>query len=260
MDTPDGPLTVQSDVTVLALGGASWPRLGSDAAWVPWLAERGVEIRPFQPANCGFDVGWSTHFSERFAGEPVKSATASSAAGTIQGEFVITRTGIEGSLVYWHAAALREALARKGTASLVLDLAPGRTAEQLSRDFARQPGKASFSSRLRKATGLSGVKAGLLHEFAGGADLMIPDRLAARIKALQVPVLRPRPIEEAISSAGGVAFDAVDENLMLKALPGVFVAGEMIDWEAPTGGYLLTACFATGRAVAAGVTAWASAR
>ena len=259
-DTPDGPMAITPDATVLALGGASWPRLGSDAAWIPWLASRGVGIRPFQPANCGFNVEWSAYFSERYAGEPVKSVTASSAAGSIQGEFVVTRTGIEGSLVYAHAAALRDALAEHGAASLTLDLAPGRTAEQLSRDFARQPSKASFSNRLRKGTGLSGVKAGLLHEYASAADLLVPDRLAARIKALSVPVTRTRPIAEAISSAGGIAWDSVDEKLMLKALPGVFVAGEMIDWEAPTGGYLLTACFASGRAAAAGVIAWASAQ
>ena len=190
----------------------------------------------------------------------MKSVVATSAAGAIQGEFVISRDGIEGSLVYAHAAALRDQLAADGAAQLLLDLAPGRTAEQLSRDFARQPGKASFSNRLRKGTGLSGVKAGLLHEFASAAELMVPDRLAARIKALAVPVVRPRPIAEAISSAGGIALDAVDERSMLTRLPGVFVAGEMLDWEAPTGGYLLTACFASGRAAALGIEAWAAGR
>ena len=255
-DTPDGPITVTPDATLLALGGASWPKLGSDAAWVPWLQAAGVAVSPLRPANCGFDVDWSAHLRERFAGEPVKSVTATSAAGTVPGEFVVTKTGIEGSLVYAHAAALRDQLASDGSASLVLDLVPGRSAEQVSRDFARQPGKASFSSRLRKATGLAGVKAALLHEYASANDLMIPDRLAAAVKALPVPVLRPRPIAEAISTAGGIAFDAVDGNTMLKALPGIFVAGEMLDWEAPTGGYLLTACFATGRAAASGIEAW----
>ncbi|WP_395516863.1 TIGR03862 family flavoprotein [Pseudorhizobium flavum] len=259
-DTAAGPLLVRADACLLALGGASWPRLGSDAAWVPWLKARNVRIIPFRPANCGFDVAWSDAFRERFAGSPVKSVTATSEAGTIQGEFVISRHGIEGSLVYAHAAALRDQLELTGGAALVVDLAPGRTEGRLARDLARQDRKASFANRLRKATGLDGVKAALLRECVPDASLLDAETIASRIKALPIPLLRPRPIEEAISSAGGIAWAAIDETFMLKQLPGVFAAGEMIDWEAPTGGYLLTACLATGRAAARGIEEWLASR
>ncbi|MGO6677295.1 TIGR03862 family flavoprotein [Rhizobium leguminosarum] len=255
-ETPEGRSIVHCDVALLALGGASWPRLGSDAAWVPWLAERGVEIDAFQPANCGFVVGWSENFSERFAGEPVKSVTATSEAGTFPGEFVITGSGIEGSLVYTHTAALRDRLLNHGSAVLTLDLAPGRTIERLSRDLARQDTKSSFSNRLRKGAGLDGVKAALLRELAPERDRTDPERLVGMIKALPVPVIETRPIAEAISSAGGIRWSGIDDSYMLKALPGTFVAGEMLDWEAPTGGYLLTASLATGRAAARGIEAW----
>ncbi len=255
-DTPDGEKRVASKVTLLALGGASWPRLGSDAAWVAPLREKGVDIAPFRPANCGFDVAWSESFRERFAGEPVKAVTASSASGTLPGEFVISRHGIEGSLVYAHAASLRDALEREGRASLSLDLAPGRPPERLVRDLERQDPKASLSTRLRKGAGIEGVKAALVRELVPDAGKAPADALAAAIKRLPVPLLRPRPIAEAISSAGGIRWKAIDENYMLKALPGVFVAGEMIDWEAPTGGYLLTACLATGKATALGIESW----
>lgn len=253
VETPEGEATMAFDAVLLALGGASWPRLGSDAAWVEWLAEKGVGIAPFRPANCGFDVDWSAVLAERFAGAPVKGVTARSAAGTIPGEFVVSKTGIEGSLVYAHAAALRYALEQAGAATLVLDLAPGRTEERLAGDLERQGGKASFSTRLRKAVGLDGIKAALLYECVPDAPSLGPQTLAAAIKALPIRVLRPRPIAEAISSAGGIRFDAIDDAYMLNALPGVFVAGEMLDWEAPTGGYLLTACLATGRAAAEGI-------
>ncbi|MGO7172052.1 TIGR03862 family flavoprotein [Rhizobium leguminosarum] len=255
-ETPEGRSIVHCDAALLALGGASWPRLGSDAAWVPWLAGRGVEIDTFQPANCGFVVGWSGNFSERLAGEPVKSVTATSKAGTFPGEFVITGSGIEGSLVYTHTAALRDRLLNHGSAVLTLDLAPGRTIDRLSRDLARQDTKSSFSNRLRKGAGLDGVKAALLRELAPERDRTDPERLAGMIKALPVPVIETRPIAEAISSAGGIRWSGINENYMLKALPGTFVAGEMLDWEAPTGGYLLTACLATGRAAARGIEAW----
>ncbi|TAV50575.1 TIGR03862 family flavoprotein [Rhizobium leguminosarum] len=255
-ETPEGRSIVHCDAALLALGGASWPRLGSDAAWVPWLAGRGVEIDTFQPANCGFVVGWSGNFSERFAGEPVKSVTATSEAGTFPGEFVVTGSGIEGSLVYTHTAALRDRLLSHGSASLTLDLAPGRTIDRLSRDLARHDAKSSFSNRLRKGAGLDGVKAALLRELAPERDRTDPERLAGMIKALPVPVIETRPIAEAISSAGGIRWSGIDENYMLKALPGTFAAGEMLDWEAPTGGYLLTACLATGRAAARGIEAW----
>lgn len=260
VETPGGAVTMAFDAILLALGGASWPRLGSDAAWVGALAERGVDIAPFRPANCGFDVDWPAFFVEKFAGAPVKGVTARSAAGTIPGEFVISASGVEGSLIYAHAAALRDALDGTGTAILTLDLAPGRTVERLAADLARQGGKASFSTRLRKGAGLDGVKAALLRACVSDAAGLAPAALAAAIKAVPLRPVRPRPIAEAISSAGGVRFDAIDEGYMLKVLPGVFVAGEMIDWEAPTGGYLLTACLATGRAAALGMDCWLSNR
>ena len=255
-ETPEGRNVVHCDAALLALGGASWPRLGSDAVWVQWLAERGVGIDAFQPANCGFVVGWSGNFSTRFAGEPVKSVTATSEAGTFPGEFVITGSGIEGSLVYAHAASLRDRLRNHGSAALTLDLAPGRTVERLSRDLARQDTKSSFSNRLRKGAGLDGVKAALLRELVSEQERTDPERLATRIKALPIPLLETRPIAEAISSAGGIRWSSIDDAYMLKALPGTFVAGEMLDWEAPTGGYLLTACLATGRAAARGIETW----
>ncbi|MEF0941120.1 TIGR03862 family flavoprotein [Rhizobium sp. BR 362] len=255
-ETPEGRRILQCDAALLALGGASYPRLGSDAAWITWLRDKGVDIDDFQPANCGFDVAWSTIFRERFAGGPLKAVTATSDAGTFPGEFVISQHGIEGSLVYAHAASLRDRLASDGRAALTIDLAPGRTTERLSRDLARQDVKASLSNRLRKGAGIEGVKTALLRELVSPADLADPERLSRLIKALPIPLLRPRPITEAISSAGGIRWSGIDDGYMLKALPGVFVAGEMIDWEAPTGGYLLSACFATGRAAARGMEAW----
>lgn len=254
--TPDGEMVVDCDAALLALGGASWPLLGSDAAWTGWLRDRGVAVHDFRPANCGFDVAWSPAFAERFAGVPIKSVIASSDAGSAPGEFVITGAGIEGSLVYGHAAALRDRLEREGAAALTLDLAPGRTLERLIRDLGRQDPKASFSTRLRKGAGINGVKTALLREFVPDDERKDATRLASRIKTLAVPLVAPRPIAEAISAAGGVAWEGVDEAYMLKALPGIFAVGEMLDWEAPTGGYLLTACLATGRAAARGIEAW----
>lgn len=256
LQTPDGVRVISPDATLLALGGASWRKLGSDAAWTEWLREKGVNVHDFRPTNCGFDLDWSETFRSRFAGQPVKSVVARSDAGSIPGEFVICESGIEGSLVYAHAAALRDRLARDGRAALTLDLAPGRTIERLTRDLARQDGKASFSNRLRKGAGIEGVKAALLREIHPDLAGNSPQVVAAAIKGLALPVLRPRPIAEAISSAGGVAWDSVDENYMLAAIPGLFVAGEMVDWEAPTGGYLLTACLALGRAAALGMDTW----
>jgi uncharacterized flavoprotein (TIGR03862 family) len=255
-DTPDGPRVIECDAALLSLGGASWPKLGSDAAWIPWLREKGVKVASFRPANCGFDVEWSSLFRERFAGAAIKSVTATSGAGTFQGEFVISQHGIEGSLVYAHAADLRDRLETEQTAVLTVDLAPGRTAERLAHDLARQGSKASFSNRLRKAAGLEGAKAALLRECATAEDLANPLTTAERIKALPIRLLRSRPITEAISSAGGIEWDAIDENYMLTARPGTFAAGEMLDWEAPTGGYLLTACLTTGRVAAQGIETW----
>ncbi len=255
-ETPDGPVHIEPDATLFALGGASWPKLGSDAAWVAPLRAEGVAIRDLLPANCGFDCDFSAMFNSRFSGVPVKSVKATSAAGTTQGEFVISRGGIEGSLIYAHAAALRDALIDTGQAALSLDLAPGRDQARLARDLARQDAKASFATRLKKATGFDGVKVALLREVEPDANRLPPEALASLIKALPLRVTRPRPIGEAISSAGGVAFEAVDPHFMLKTRPGTFVAGEMLDWEAPTGGYLLTACFATGKAAAEGIATW----
>lgn len=259
-DTPEGPVTERFDAVVLALGGASWPQLGSNAAWVPWLEAKGVPLSPFRPANCGFEVAWSAPMVERHAGQPVKAVVASSAAGRIAGEFVVTHWGVEGSLIYAHAAALRDSLERDGAAYLALDLVPGRSVERLSRDLARQPAKASLSNRLRKGAGLDGVKLGMLRDLVADIAQLPSDALAAAIKSVSLPIERPRPIAEAISVAGGVGWDGVDGTLMLKALPGVFVAGEMLDWEAPTGGYLLTACFATGRAAGLAAAAHAMGR
>lgn len=256
IEGPDGAQLVTADAVLFALGGESWPRLGSDAAWTTWLAEEGVAIAPFRPANCGFDVDWSHVMRDGFGGAPVKGVTATSAAGTIPGEFVISAAGIEGSLVYHHAATLRDSLDRDGHAELLIDLAPGRSAERLSTDLGKQDRKASFSTRMRKGAGLEGVKVALLRELIPTTAMSHPAELAHHIKQLAIPVLRPRPIAEAISSAGGIALDGLDENYMLTGLPGMFAAGEMLDWEAPTGGYLLTACFATGRAAAKGILDW----
>ncbi|OLP42658.1 TIGR03862 family flavoprotein [Rhizobium oryziradicis] len=255
-ETPLGDEIIQPHAVLLALGGASWPRLGSDGQWVPWLRQQGIAVDDFRPANCGFDVEWSTLFKTRFAGEPVKSVTLTSPLGTTQGEFVISSHGVEGSLIYAHASALRDGLERSGKADLVLDLAPAKSHARLADDLARQPAKASFSTRLRKAAHLDGVKVALLRERVPQIATLESKAQAAYIKSLPVPLLRPRPIAEAISSAGGVAWHDVDDGYMLRQHPGLFVAGEMLDWEAPTGGYLLTACFATGRAAGRSMLRW----
>jgi len=241
---------------ILALGGGSWARLGSDGAWVPLLQARGVEVARLRPANCGFDVAWSDHFRDKFAGQPVKTVVASFAGESRPGEFVISTQGVEGSLIYAFSAALRDALATTGEAMLHLDLAPGKSLERLTQEIAHPRGARSLASHLQSRAGIAGVKAGLLRECLTQADFTDPARLAACIKALPLKLVSPRPLDEAISSAGGVMAEAVDDHLMLKRLPGVFCAGEMLDWEAPTGGYLLTACFASGRAAGAGALRW----
>ena len=246
--TPAGETAVTAEATVLALGGASWAKLGSDGAWLPVLQARGVAVAPLRPANCGFDGAWSAHFRARFAGQPLKSVALSFAGETRRGECVATEHGLEGSLVYAFAARLRDAIERDGAVTFLLDLLPDRTAEYVAAEVARPRGSRSLSSHLQSRLGLKGVKAGLLRECLDQADFNDPVRLAAAIKALPVRLLAPRPIDEAISTAGGVAFAGLDGQLMLRGLPGVFCAGEMLDWEAPTGGYLLTACFASGRA------------
>jgi uncharacterized flavoprotein (TIGR03862 family) len=252
---------VQAKAVVLALGGGSWPVTGSTAAWIPLLSQRDIQVIPLRPSNCGFDVRWTDHFRSRFAGIPLKAVVASfsdSLGRTFrqQGEFVITETGLEGSLIYACSALLRDELEANGKAVLHLDLAPGYSPEQLLGKISRPRGSRSISSFLEKSAGIKGVKAGLLWEFLPKEAFLDPMRLALAIKDLPVPLVAPRPLEEAISSAGGVAFEELDEHLMLRSLPGVFCAGEMLDWEAPTGGYLLTACFATGRAAAEGAVAW----
>ena len=256
--SPEGELAVQPAATVLALGGGSWPQLGSDAAWMPWLAEKGVALAPLQSANCGFDVQWSPLMRERFAGAQVKPVTLSftDAQGceySRQGEFVVSEYGVEGSLIYACSRGLREVIQAQGSAQFTLDLAPGRTAQRVTQELAHPRGARSMSSHLQSRLGIKGVKAALLREALGKEAYTDPARLAHAIKNLPITVTAPRPMAEAISTAGGVSFDACDAHLMLKALPGVFVAGEMLDWEAPTGGYLLTACLAQGAWVAQGV-------
>ena len=260
-DTPRGEHTDRANAVVLALGGGSWPQLGSDGAWVRMLAERGVPISPLRPANCGFEVRWSEHMKTRFAGAPVKTVVASfvDSAGhehRQSGDLVVTATGIEGGPIYALSAPLRDRLDAAGTATVHLDLAPGRELQRLGAELGRPRGRRSLSSHIQSRVGLTGVKMALLREVVPAADLAEPQRLAAAIKALPLQLVATRPLAEAISTAGGVKFEALDQNLMLRAMPGVFCAGEMLDWEAPTGGYLLTACFATGRAAGSGALAW----
>jgi uncharacterized flavoprotein (TIGR03862 family) len=254
--TPDGEVTVKADAVILALGGGSWSRLGSDGAWVPWLRQAGAEVEPLRPSNCGFDVAWSGHFHEKYDGHPVKSVILSFGDFHQQGEFIVTKDGVEGGLIYAASARLRDEIEASGKAVIFLDLKPDRTLEWLVDKLSRPRGKRSLASYLEKSLGIYGVKAGLLREFVPKDDLMNPERLAGFIKALPVPLVAPRPLDEAISSAGGVKFVSLDEHLMLKSLPGVFCAGEMLDWEAPTGGYLLTACFSSGYAAGNGALDW----
>ena len=247
--TPQGESRVQADTVVFALGGGSWPQLGSDGAWVHWLEEF-APVHALQPANCGFDADWSPTFAARFAGAPVKpgmiALRVDGAREWHQGEYVVTATGIEGSLVYALSAALRERIARDGYVDVDLDLAPGRDFERLRKELARPRGSRSFSEFLRRQAGLEGVRAGLLRELAPSASSLDAGALASLIKAAPLRLLRPRPLAETISSAGGVALEGLDETLMLRRKPGLYAAGEMLDWEAPTGGYLLSACFASG--------------
>jgi uncharacterized flavoprotein (TIGR03862 family) len=259
--TPASEKKVGADATVLALGGGSWTRLGSDGAWVPLLAARGVAVQSLRPANCGFNVAWSDHLRQRFAGTPVKNVSAAFIAhdGTAarhEGEFIVTEQGVEGNLIYSLSAPLRDGIEIAGSATLHVDLVPGRDTQRLAQDLAHPRGRDSLANHLRRRAGITGVKAALLHEYATPADLATPERLAAILKSLPLRLDSPRPLDEAISSAGGVDFAALDENLMLRALPGTFCAGEMLDWEAPTGGYLLTACFASGHAAGRGVLRW----
>ena len=290
--TPQGEVTQTSDAVVLALGGASWPQLGSDGAWAPLLAARGVPVQPLLPSNCGFEVaqaaaaqaeepvetrraflqellgqapeptpGWTPHFSSRFAGQPFKSvaiAFTNTQGQSFQrrGEFVATATGVEGSLVYAVSALLSDEIAAHGSATFTLDLLPDKTPERVLAEVRHPRGSRSLSTHLKSRLGLDGIKTAVLYEQLGKDGMSDPVALSHAIKALPITVVAARPLDEAISTAGGVAFEALDTRLMLRTMPGVFCAGEMLDWEAPTGGYLLTACYATGRAAGAGAAHW----
>jgi uncharacterized flavoprotein (TIGR03862 family) len=258
--TPDRSRVVETGATVLALGGASWPRLGSDGAWADTLADKGVKITPLRPANCGFSVAWSDIFRDRFEGQPLKGVALTSGAYTVRGEAIITRSGVEGGAIYGLSAELREAIVRNGTAALTITLRPDLGTDNLTTKLSIPKGKQSLSNFLRKAAQLSPVAIGLLQEAAkaSGVSLasMPPAELARLINAVPIQLTGVAPIARAISTAGGIAFDELDGDFMLRRLPGVFAAGEMLDWEAPTGGYLLQASFATGAAAGRGVLKW----
>jgi len=259
--TPNGEIEAGADAVILALGGGSWARLGSDGAWVPLLQNRGIDVAPLVPANCGFDSTWSAHFRERFAGQPLKSIVARvcDRHGRLHeraGELLITATGIEGSLAYAFSAELRELIATNGQAILHIDLNPSQPAEWVATEIAHPRGARSLTSHLHSRVGIHGVKAGLLREILGGEGFHTLEQLAPAIKSLPLTLTATKPLDEAISSAGGVRFAALDEHLMACAVPGIFCAGEMLDWEAPTGGYLLTGCFASGRKAGQGAARW----
>lgn len=273
--TPQGEITEGFDAVVLALGGASWPQLGSDGGWCQVLAPLGVDIAPLRPANCGFDVaptpahpdapGWSAVFGSRFAGEPIKPVALQFIGSDgrefrRQGEFVVTATGVEGSLIYAVSAQLRDEIASQASATFHLDLLPDRDAAFVLAEVTRPRGPRSLATHLKSRLGIQGVKAGLLHEFLSKEAYNDPQQLAAALKALPVRVQAARPVAEAISTAGGVRFEALTDALMLNARPGLFAAGEMLDWEAPTGGYLLTASLASGRVAGQGAAAYLGAR
>ncbi|MFJ2463807.1 TIGR03862 family flavoprotein [Pseudomonas sp. NPDC087615] len=258
IDNPDGEITISPDATLLALGGGSWSRLGSDGAWMLPLEQRGVGLAPLQPSNCGFEVqAWSELLVSKFAGAPLKNIAIGLNDDIARlGECVITATGIEGSLVYALSAPIREAINMHGSATVHIDLLPGRPVDKLQAALSKPRGSRSMAKHLHSQVGIDGVKAALLRELTDAATFADPALLARAIKALPLTLVKTRPLDEAISSAGGVTFEAMDERLMLKALPGVFCAGEMLDWEAPTGGYLLTGCFASGRAAGFGILEW----
>jgi uncharacterized flavoprotein (TIGR03862 family) len=259
--TPQGDRVVSADAVILALGGGSWPQLGSNAAWVPFLTERGVPLEPLKPANCGFDVNWSQHMRIKFAGHPVKPVVVSGLTMEgvefrQQGELVVTETGLEGGVIYAVSAWVRDEIVANGVATIHLDLAPDRDQSRIISELSRPRGSRSMASHLKRRVGIDGVKAGLLREYVPKQEFSDPARLTAAIKSLPIQLIASRPLEEAISTGGGVTFEALEPSLMIRALPGVFCAGEMLDWEAPTGGYLLTACFASAYAAGAGAVAW----
>ncbi len=258
VDSPEGEKTLQTDALLLALGGGSWSRLGSDGAWMQPLQQRGISLAPLQPSNCGFDVtAWSDFLIGKFAGAPLKNIAIGLNDDVPRlGECVITATGIEGSLIYALSAPIRDTINQSGSATIHLDLLPGKTLDKIQAALAKPRGSRSMAKHLHSQLGIDGVKAALLRELTPAECFADPSLLAKAIKALPLTLVKTRPLDEAISSAGGVPFEAMNENLMLKQLPGVFCAGEMLDWEAPTGGYLLTACFASGRAAGLGMVEW----
>jgi len=255
---PDGQLSIVPAATLLALGGASWARLGSDGAWVELLKARGIPLAPLQPANCGFDVGaWSELLRSKFAGAPLKNIAIGLQGHSLRlGECVLTDTGVEGSLIYALSAQIREAINQQGSATVEIDLLPGKALGNVEKALRKPRGSRSMSRHLHSQLNLDGVKAALLRELAPSSAFADPALLAQAVKALPLTLKNPRPLDEAISTAGGVPFEVLDQRLMLTALPGIFCAGEMLDWEAPTGGYLLTGCFASGRAAGLGMLEW----
>ena len=258
IDSPEGEKAVQTDALLLALGGGSWSRLGSDGAWMLPLEQRGISLAPLQPSNCGFEVtAWSDLLIGKFAGAPLKNIAIGLNDDVPRlGECVITATGIEGSLIYALSAPIRDTIHQSGSATIHLDLLPGKTLDKIQAALAKPRGSRSMAKHLHSQLGIDGVKAALLRELTPAECFADPSLLAKAIKALPLTLVKTRPLDEAISSAGGVPFEAMNESLMLKQLPGVFCAGEMLDWEAPTGGYLLTACFASGRAAGLGMVEW----
>jgi uncharacterized flavoprotein (TIGR03862 family) len=254
--SPSGITEVNYDSVVLGLGGASWPKLGSNANWVNILVNENIPMTPFSPSNCGFNIKWSEHFKSQFAGKPVKSCMLTAAGKMVSGDFNITEYGLEGGPIYSHSRELREQIENNGKASLSIDLAPNKTRGELQEVLFRPRGKNSLANHLRKTVKISGVKAGLLREFGAFDVFKSAELLADLIKSIPITLTTSQPMERAISSAGGISFDALDENLMIKAMPGVFASGEMLNWDAPTGGYLLTACLALGKGAAEGSVKW----
>ena len=254
--TPEGEISIKADALILALGGASWPQLGSDGAWTSFLQQREVEIAPLRPANCGFEIAWSSYFKAHYAGEPLKSVAVILGELYKQGECVISEHGIEGGLIYAASALLREAIEASGYAILQLDLLPDWSLERVQKEVAHARGSRSITSHLQSRLGLKGVKLNLLREVLGAEQMHNNHLLASAIKALPLKLYATRPISEAISTAGGILFKELNSHLMIKKSPGIFCAGEMLDWEAPTGGYLLSACFASGHAAGLGTYEW----
>lgn len=259
-ETPDGEITATPLVTVLALGGASWPHLGSDASWVAALQQSGTAVAPLAPSNAGVLVSWSDMFRGKFAGAPLKRIRLALGGESARGEAMITKDGLEGGAVYALSAPIRDALSASGRADLLVDLRPDATEAELVTRLAKPRGKQSLATFLRKALSLDAVAIGLMQEAAHGTGRPLGARsaeeIARLVKAVPVSATGSASIDRAISTAGGVAFDAIDGHFMLRSRPGTFAAGEMLDWEAPTGGYLLQACFATGRAAAEGALAY----